>query len=68
MSAAYLMAPHIHVEQRCMKAAWPSRQTAFRKARDANASRGPVQMGSGAWSAYRCKVCRGWHIGHRGVQ
>ena len=66
MAAAYLMAPNIHVEQRCRYVPWPSRQKAQQRVRRASQRAAAVQMGSGTWSAYVCKVCKAWHIGHRG--
>ena len=70
--AAYLRAPEIVVVQRCKKVAWPSRQTAQQIVRAANktmARNGElVEQSQGVMSAYKCKVCRAWHVGHRRTQ
>jgi hypothetical protein len=70
--AAYLRAPEIVVIQRCKKIAWPSRQTAQQIAKDATKSATrkllTTEQGAGVICAYKCKVCKQWHVGHRRTQ
>jgi hypothetical protein len=41
------------------KIKWPSRKNASAVARALQET-----FGDGAMSAYRCPLCRGWHVGH----
>jgi hypothetical protein len=65
---AYLLAKDSpQVFQRCTKVAYPSRRDAnkiVRNMRHQKSSAAVVATGSGRISAYKCRICRGWHIGH----
>ena len=65
MGAAYLNAPDVHVMQRCIKRHFDSRQMAQKLARTIRKPTGVVAIGSGVLNVYRCKICKGWHIGHK---
>ena len=67
MAHAYLTAINPpEVIQRCTKVAFPSRRDAFKAVRTHNrANHGTVEHGKGVMTAYRCGICKNWHLGHR---
>jgi len=54
----------VHVQQRCTKVAFPSRSVAMKAARTARNPIGLIERGEGTLRAYRCDICRQWHLGH----
>lgn len=66
MAAAYLNNPVNYIEQRCTKVAQPSRAMAQKAVRMGHRHvHGLLQHGHGILNAYKCPVCRQWHVGHR---
>ena len=65
MAHAFLKASTaVTVRQRCKKVAFPSRQLAMKAARDFRHPQAPSEHGNGKLAAYRCAICRAYHVGH----
>jgi hypothetical protein len=54
----------IEVIQRCVKIAWPSRQIARKVLGEHGKPTGLTRSGNGTLQVYKCRICRGWHVGH----
>ncbi len=64
MPHAFLNAPHLHMFQFCNKVALPEKQ-ARKRARSWRPRTGDLAaQGTGTMNAYRCPICREWHLGH----
>lgn len=70
MAHAFLLAQEFGTTvQICRKVPQPSRQVAqqiVRRQRMAKDQAGLKAVGVGKFGAYKCTICRQWHVGHKG--